>query len=159
MPQGVAMKILENRILPPLVAVFCGFIMWLLAGEVVPVGEIGIIRWIVMLAVIATGSYFSLSGVMAFRSAKTTVNPLKPEAAASLVKSGIYQISRNPMYVGFALFLVSWAIYLGSIWSALGVLIFVLFITRFQILPEERAMISLFGSEFIEYSKSVRRWL
>lgn len=155
---GTRMTILENRIPPPLVAAICGCIMWLVAGGVTPFSEVGVVRAIAVLTVIAVGTFFCLAGAVAFRSARTTVNPLKPESATSLVKSGVYQISRNPMYLGFALFLFAWAIYLGSVWSVFGMMAFVLFITRFQILPEERAMRSLFGREFEAYSKAVRRW-
>lgn len=152
------MKVLENRIPPPLVAAICGCIMWLVAGEITPFGEIGVVQAAAVLIVIAVGTFSCLAGAVAFRSARTTVNPLKPESATSLVKSGVYQISRNPVYLGFALFLFAWAIYLGSVWSVFGMMAFVLFINRFQILPEERAMRSLFGREFEAYSKAVRRW-
>ena len=102
--------------------------------------------------------FFSISGLLAFRAARTTVNPLKPEAASALVQSGVYRVSRNPMYVGFALLLLAWCLYLGSLLSFIGVLSFVFFIDRFQVLPEERAMHSLFGTEFDDYAKKVRRW-
>jgi protein-S-isoprenylcysteine O-methyltransferase Ste14 len=75
------------------------------------------------------------------------------------VCSGIYQVSRNPMYVGLALFLTAWAVYLSSIWACLGVLGFVLYISRFQIAPEERALTKIFGTEFTNYQSKVRRWL
>lgn len=159
MPQGVTMMILENKIPPPIVAVIFGILMWCVSDGLSDPREIGMVRVAAIFLAILVGALFCLSGVMAFRSAKTTVNPLKPESASSLVKSGIYRFSRNPMYVGFALFLVSWAFYLGSNLTMFGVLGFVLFITRYQILPEERAMIALFGDEFKEYSKTVRRWL
>jgi len=153
------MRFLENKIPPPVVALVFGTLMWLISGEVILFDDVGLIRIILMLLSIAAGSFFSLSGVLAFRAAHTTVNPLKPETASSLVKSGIYKVSRNPMYVGFALFLFSWALYLGSFWSIAGVLGFVLYINRFQIIPEERAMTALFGREFEAYKKTVRRWL
>ena len=105
------------------------------------------------------GAFFCLAGVVSFRRAKTTVNPLKPEQASSLVTSGIYRWSRNPMYVGFALFLVAWAAWLASPWTLLGVAGFVLYMNRFQIGPEERALASLFGIDFNHYCASVRRWL
>lgn len=163
LPQGgvygaVTMKVLENRIPPPLVAAICGCIMWLVAGEITPFGEIGVVQAAAVLIVIAVGTFSCLAGAVAFRSARTTVNPLKPASTTSLVKSGVYQISRNPMYLGFALLLFAWAIYLGSLWPVFGVMAFALFITRFQILPEERAMRSLFGREFEECSKAVRHW-
>jgi len=116
-------------------------------------------RVIAASAVALIGVFFCIAGVISFRRAKTTVNPLKPETATSLVTSGIYQVSRNPMYVGFALLLAAWAVYLASPWTTIGVLGFVLYINRFQIVPEERALSTLFSIEFESYKSKIRRWL
>ena len=84
------------------------------------------------------GTLFGLAGVYSFYRARTSVDPHKPEKASSLVTSGVYRITRNPMYVGLAIILGAWAIWLGSLLSMAGVVIFMLYITRFQIIPEER---------------------
>jgi protein-S-isoprenylcysteine O-methyltransferase Ste14 len=97
--------------------------------------------------------------VLSFRRAKTTVNPLKPETSASLVSTGVYSFTRNPMYLGMALVLLAWAAYLASPWALAGPALFALYITRFQIIPEERVLARLFGTSFAEYRKRVRRWL
>lgn len=150
---------LENKIPPPIVAVICAAVMWG-SSIITPSVEIADSVRIVMAAIVASiGAFFCVAGVVSFRRAKTTVNPLKPETASSLVSSGIYQVSRNPMYVGFALFLVALAVYLSSPLELLGVVAFVLYINRFQIHPEERALSALFGSEFDLYKKSVRKWV
>ena len=73
--------------------------------------------------------------------------------------AGIYRVSRNPMYLGFAILLLAWAVFLASPWMLLGVPAFMMFISRFQIQPEERALESLFGEEFRDYKARVRRWL
>ena len=96
---------------------------------------------------------------MSFRRARTTVNPLKPETSAALVSTGVYSFTRNPMYLGMALALFAWAVYLSSVWSLLGPVLFALYITRFQIVPEERVLDGLFGASFAAYKKRVRRWL
>jgi protein-S-isoprenylcysteine O-methyltransferase Ste14 len=98
-------------------------------------------------------------GVLAFRRARTTVNPLAPETASALVATGIYRHSRNPMYVGFALLLLGWALFLGSLVALLAVPAFVLWMNRLQIAPEEAALEQRFGDEFRRYRHSVRRWL
>lgn len=153
------MKILENKVPPPVVALMFGLAMWGLSIGI-PGIEIAVpIRMITAIVALIVGIGFCLLGVLSFRRAKTTVNPLKPETASSLVSSGIYRVSRNPMYVGFALFLTAWAIYLASPWSLIGVLGFVLYMNRFQIVPEERAMAVLFGEAFVIYKSKVRRWL
>jgi len=111
-------------------------------------------------AVLVTiGAAVAIGGVMSFRRARTTVNPLKPETSAALVSTGVYSFTRNPMYLGMALALLAWAVYLSSIWSLLGPLLFALYITRFQIVPEERVLDRLFGASFAAYKARVRRWL
>jgi protein-S-isoprenylcysteine O-methyltransferase Ste14 len=108
---------------------------------------------------VATGLFFSAAGVISFKLAKTTVNPLKPEQASSLVSSGIYQFSRNPMYVGFCFFLVAISLFLNTLWIVLILPAFMLYLSRFQIMPEERALTKIFGDAYIEYQSHVRRWL
>ena len=105
------------------------------------------------------GSAVALAGVFAFRSARTTVNPLDPSAASALVSSGVYRLSRNPMYLGFLLALAGWAVYLSNALAALFLPAFVAYMNRFQIEPEERAMLAKFGPEFTRYMAAVRRWV
>jgi protein-S-isoprenylcysteine O-methyltransferase Ste14 len=107
----------------------------------------------------ASGIFVMLAGVISFRRARTTVNPLKPETATALVTSGVYRYTRNPMYLGMLLLLVGWAVYLSSPVAFIGVLGFWLYIERFQIGPEERALSTLFRGAFSEYASRVRRWL
>jgi len=146
------MNALENKIPPPLVALIITFAMWGLSIAT-PVFEFGFTMKVIAVVFLwLIGSFFCFSGIVSFKKAQTTVNPLKPETASSLVSSGIYQVSRNPMYVGFVFLLLAWA--------ALGVIpVFILFIHRFQIVPEERALTEIFGSEFTSYQSAVRRWL
>jgi protein-S-isoprenylcysteine O-methyltransferase Ste14 len=117
------------------------------------------VRLLAAVALGAIGIAIAIGGVMSFRRAKTTVNPLKPETSAVLVSTGVYSFTRNPMYLGMVSVLFGWAAYLSSIWSLLGPVLFALYITRFQIVPEERALERLFGAPFAEYKKRVRRWL
>jgi protein-S-isoprenylcysteine O-methyltransferase Ste14 len=116
-------------------------------------------RLLVAVVLVAIGAAVAVSGVMSFRRARTTVNPLKPETSAALVSTGVYSFTRNPMYLGMALALFAWAVYLSSVWALLGPVLFALYITRFQIVPEERALDGLFGAPFAAYKKRVRRWL
>jgi protein-S-isoprenylcysteine O-methyltransferase Ste14 len=94
-----------------------------------------------------------------FLKSRTTINPLKPDRASVLVTHGIYRYTRNPMYLSLALLLLSQACVLWS-WAAfIGPIAYVAYITRFQILPEERILESKFGSEYTEYKRRVRRWI
>ncbi|MGB3621229.1 MAG: isoprenylcysteine carboxylmethyltransferase family protein [Ketobacter sp.] len=153
------MKVLENKIPPPLIATVCGLFMWVLSLAT-PAIEITItVRVIAVTLALLTGMMFCLAGVLSFKRAKTTVNPLKPQSASALVDSGVYRITRNPMYVGFALGLLAWSFYLASPWTLTGIFVFIVYMNRFQIEPEERALLSLFGAEYSQYQARARRWL
>ncbi|MGE0032093.1 MAG: isoprenylcysteine carboxylmethyltransferase family protein [Steroidobacteraceae bacterium] len=154
------MRILELRIPPPLVGLIVAGAMWVIASSLPPLLALpASLRLPIAVLLALTGVVIVLSGVVAFRRAQTTVNPLKPETSTSLVSTGIYRITRNPMYLGMLAVLLAWAAYLSSLLALLGPAAFSLYITRFQIIPEERVLQSLFGAAFIEYTQNVRRWL
>jgi protein-S-isoprenylcysteine O-methyltransferase Ste14 len=132
--------------------------MWVVAHLPPIVHLPNMARLLLVVILSAAGIGVAIGGVMSFRRARTTVNPLKPETSAALVSTGVYSYTRNPMYLGMLLVLFAWAVYLSSIWSLLGPLLFALYITRFQILPEERVLAGLFGAAFAAYKKRVRRW-
>lgn len=153
------MQWLEHKIPPPVVGALVGLAMWLVA----PLGpqlELGTnTRHVVAAALFAVALAFDLAGLLAFRASKTTINPLVPERASKLVTGGVYRITRNPMYVGLCFILLAWAVYLAAGLPFLGPLVYVLYITRFQILPEERVLRRLFGEPYVQYTSRVRRWL
>lgn len=153
------MKALETLIPPPVVAlIFAGLMWW--SASLTPIVDMDSSLQIGLISLfMALGAMFSLTGVLTFRKARTTVNPHKPHEASKLVISGIYRMTRNPMYVGLAFVLSAWGVYLGSLVSFAGVLGYVVYIHGLQILPEERALIKLFGEEYREYQSKVRRWL
>ncbi len=105
------------------------------------------------------GLSLSIMGVTQFRIAQTTPNPQALELVSSLVTSGVYQYSRNPMYVGLVLILLGWAFYLSHFLAFVLLPIFILYITRFQIQPEERMMAQKFGKTYQDYLNKVRRWI
>ena len=150
---------LELKI-PPLALVFIAAgIMWLMARSF-PRLQFGFPARTLLAATIAVaGAVIAASGVISFRRAKTTVNPMKPAAASSLVEFGIYSISRNPMYLGFFLLLVGWAIHLSNAAALVALPLFILYMNRFQIKPEEEILAALFGQAFEEYKSRVSRWL
>ena len=110
-------------------------------------------------ALVLAGLLLALVGVLQFRRARTTVNPMSPAKASALVSSGIYRRSRNPMYLGMALLLLGVAAWGSTLAGYLLVLAFCWFLTRFQIIPEERALLAAFGQEFAQYMARVRRWI
>jgi protein-S-isoprenylcysteine O-methyltransferase Ste14 len=116
-------------------------------------------RQVVAMLVAIAGAMIIGLGVVAFSRAKTTVNPMKPDSASSLVVTGIYGVTRNPMYLGLFVILIGWAIFLSNALGFVCPALFILYMNRFQIEPEERALASLFGKDFAAYRLRVRRWL
>ena len=154
-----SMSALERKIPPPLVALFLAILMWLTPALAGSFGISQELRRGVALALFCLGLSIAASGIVAFRRARTTVNPIKVSSASALVSGGIYRFTRNPMYLGLLLQLLAWAIFLSNPLALLWLPVFVSYITLFQIMPEERALTSLFGSEYSAYKQSVRRWL
>lgn len=116
-------------------------------------------RGFAALACCGSGLAIALLGVRAFARARTTVDPRYPDRADTLVVAGVYRMTRNPMYLGMLLLLTGLALYLANA-AALGVvLLFMAYLTRFQIVPEERAMHKRFGASYESYRCAVRRWL
>ena len=153
------MNSLETKVPPPAVVTVVAVAMWG-ASKLAPLFQVpSALRLGAAVAIVLVGIGFSAAGVLAFRRARTTVNPTTPEKATSLVSSGVYRITRNPMYVGLFCVLVAWAVFLSSAWALLGPVAFALYIDRFQIAPEERALTKLFSSEYADYQAKVRRWL
>lgn len=116
-------------------------------------------RAVIGLALLADGIVFAVAGVVAFRRARTTVDPLRPDGASTLVQGGVYRVTRNPMYLGFLFALLGWAFWLANPIAFAGPVLYVLYMNRFQIAPEERTLGGLFGDEYSSYRKRVRRWL
>ena len=153
------MRTLELRIPPPVVALLIAAAMWGIS-LVTPLAEVPArIRLITAIVIALLGVATAISGVVAFRRAKTTLNPLKPETSSSLVTSGIYRLTRNPMYLGLALALLAWTVFLSSAWALPGLPAFALYMNRFHIAPEERVLSDMFGGAYTPYQGKVRRWL
>ena len=153
------MPSLEHRIPPPVVLLLAGFLMWLVDRNV-PVARIDVaLRVPLAVAIALVGMMIALAGLIEFRRARTTIDPLHPDAASSLVSNGVYTFTRNPMYLGMLTILVAWAVYLSNVAALVGLPLFVVYMNRFQIVPEERALESRFGAEFSAYRSRVRRWI
>ena len=149
---------LELKIPPLALVLLFGTLMWLISAySAFTIAS----PWssVFALAFGAVGLAIALAGVVAFRRAKTTVNPLTPEATTTMVTLGIYRFTRNPMYLGVLLALVGWAMYLSNILAFAFLPFFVWYMNHFQILPEERALGAKFPDAFTAYKSSVRRWL
>ena len=153
------MHVLELKVPPVGVVLAMAGLMWFAAGVVPALEFVFPARDLFAVIVAGAGVVTGAMGIASFVRAKTTVNPMKPDSASSLVVSGIYARSRNPMYLGLLLILVGWALYLSNALAFLLLPAFILYMNRFQIEPEERALTALFGQEFVAYKSRVRRWL
>lgn len=153
------MQSLELRIPPLLVVIVFAAAMYGLAHLMPSLSFAFPLAFAFSLVLAAIGMLITLAGAIAFWRHRTTVNPLRPSTASFVVTHGIYRISRNPMYLGFLLVLIAWALQLSNVASALLLPAFIAYITQFQIKPEERALLDKFGAEFAHYVVRVRRWL
>ena len=153
------MRSLENKLPPPLVAVFFACIAWLVSGFGNAWGMSAAIQLFFVIGFFCSGIFIALWALVSFKLSKTSSNPLNPEIATHLVQMGVFRFSRNPMYLGLASVLIAWCFYLGALASFLSVLGFLGFMQYFQILPEERALEKLFGNDYVRYKSRVRRWL
>ena len=150
---------LELKVIPPLAMLISAGLIYATA-QLLPVSMVLLdYRETLTGLLIALGLLVDLSAIAFFFLAKTTVNPFQPEKSSALVTSGIYQITRNPMYIGLVCLLFAWTIWLGSFFGLLVIVLFQQYITRFQIIPEERALRQLFGNDYENYCLQVRRWL
>lgn len=153
------MAALELKIPPVAVTVLFAALMWLAAlltpgnSFSTPTGTV------TALLLIAAAGGVGLSAVASFRRSRTTVNPFTPETSSTLVDTGIYRWSRNPMYLALLLALLGWAAFLGNLLSLVLAGGFVPYMNRFQIGPEEKALEAGFGETFRQYRRQVRRWL
>ena len=148
---------MNNKIPPPIVTFICGTTIYFSKSFFNQFFSYS--NNIISLFLLILGLFVFISAVRSFRKQKTTVNPLEPKQASSLVTSGIFKYSRNPMYLGMLIILLSISFKFNLVGGIVISLSFYLFITKFQILPEEVAMNELFGNEFIDYSKKTRRWI
>ena len=148
---------METKIPPPIVTLVFGLSIYFSRG-IFQLVEIKYSFYFGILLLVL-GFVILISAVRLFRKDKTTVNPLSPEQATKLVTDGIFKYSRNPMYLGMALVLGSIAIFFNLIGGIILVALFCAYITKFQILPEERAMRDLFSDDFDKYTKVTRRWI
>jgi len=150
-----------RRGIPPLVlAGLLAVLMWL-AARAFPQAVLPLPwRGLVCAAAGAAGLAICALGVLPFRRAGTTVDPTRPERASALVTTGVYSMTRNPMYLGMLLVIVAWGLCLANtVGLILAPLVFVLYIDRVQIPREERALAAAFGSDYTGYASRVRRWL
>ena len=153
------MRSLELVIPPPVVLALVGIAMWLIAPYTSRVEVADATRLWASGILAAIGIGIAGAAIVAFRIARTTINPMRPANSTTLIATGIYRLSRNPIYLGDLAVLVAWAVFLAAPWMLAGPVVFMAYIGRFQIAPEERALADRFGEAYRDYRMVVRRWL
>ena len=148
---------MNNKIPPPLVTLFFGCCVYFSKDFFLTINIQALTLLSYVLFLFGFGVLFIAA--RSFKQHNTTINPIKIEAASYLVTSGIFNYSRNPMYLGMVLILLGLTLKFNLIGGLIFTALFILFITNFQIKPEERAMQKMFGEEFLSYKNKVRRWL
>lgn len=144
---------------PPVVVAIVGLLMWAV-NETLVFGNIkSELQQPIALALLVIGLLLMAIAVGYFIAARTTINPLRPSRASSLVTTGLFAISRNPIYLGDLLILAALAVWFGNVLNVALLALFVCYINRFQIIPEERALAQRFGEAYHTYCSRVRRWL
>ena len=153
----IGRQMLDTKIPPPILAIFFGVCIYF-SRDLFPQFSSGYLFY-AGLGCELLAVAINLTAVFSFVRRKTTINPVKPQAATSLVTTGVFARSRNPMYLGLLLFLIGFALQVNIVGGVPLLFLFALYLNRFQILPEERALAEKFGDEFREYSKKVRKWI
>jgi protein-S-isoprenylcysteine O-methyltransferase Ste14 len=144
---------------PPVVAAIAGLLMWAVS-ETLDFGQFkSALQQPIALALLVIGLLLMAVAVGYFIAAGTTINPLRPARTSTLVTTGVFARSRNPIYLGDLLVLAALAVWLGNWLNTVPLVLFVCYINRFQIIPEERALAQLFGEAYHAYCSRVRRWL
>ena len=148
---------MRNKIPPPIISLFFGLCIYFskdyfFSFEYKFLDTLSYISYLMGLCIL-------ILAVNSFKKQNTTVNPIKIENASSLVTSGVFEYSRNPMYLGMAIILFGLALMFNVIGGTLFTLLFAIYITKFQIRPEEEVMERLFGEDFLQYKQNVRMWL
>jgi len=150
---------LETKIPPPVYGLLSAALMWwlnkLFPTFSMPAENLGTLGIMVML----TGFALDLMALKQFTGKHTTVNPLSPGKASTIVVTGLYHYTRNPMYLGLLLVLFGWGLYLSNLVSFIVLPLFVAVLTKMQIQPEERILSDKFGTSYTDYLRQVRRWI
>lgn len=148
---------MNNKIPPPIVTLICGLTIYF-SRTLFPNTQ-GYLSSSIAIILFLLAILILLAAVLSFKKQGTTVNPLEPEKASSLIISGLFKYTRNPMYLAMVFILLSLTSKYNAIGGVVGTTLFVFYISKFQIIPEEQALQRKFGEEFERYKEKTRRWI
>ena len=148
---------MNNKIPPPIIAMVCALGILFSKPFFREYSNVNNSSISILFFLIGIACFFF--AIKLFKKHNTTISPLKPEKATSLIVSGIYMYSRNPMYLGMLFILISTSIRFNIIGGIISISTFIVYITKFQIIPEEEQLKRIFGEKFLNYKKKTRMWL
>jgi protein-S-isoprenylcysteine O-methyltransferase Ste14 len=135
-----------------------GLLMWV-GAKAMPALDFPMPGWLAIAVLFAAGLATGIGAFLQFRKARTTINPMKPQETSALLTDGFYAWSRNPIYVADAILLLAFALLVANALAFVFLVLFIAYLDRFQVRPEERALRARFGDEYERYRSKVRRWL
>ena len=147
------------KVPPPLVMVVHMILVWLVAKLLPNLNYSFPWQRDLVLILGVAGVAIAMVAMGLFRRAKTTTDPLNPTKAESLVTTGVYRFTRNPMYLGLILILLAWIIMKGNPINLVFLTTCMWYLTKYQIKPEEAALRERFGEDYLNYKSQVRRWI
>ena len=148
---------MNNKIPPPIVTLVSGLAIYF-SKNIFP-NHHGLILDVFSILLLICGIIIIRTAFLSFKKHQTTINPLNLTKTSSLVNTGIFKYTRNPMYLGMVFILLSIALKFNLYGGLIVLFFFFSFITKFQIIPEEKAMENLFGEKYKKYKTTTRRWL
>ncbi len=140
---------------PPLLFAACGLTTAYLASFKPSWGQASIAAGILVLLALL----LAIDALLRFKRHKTTLSPITPANSRTLVTSGSYRFSRNPMYLSLLCCLIALALVFVSTWGWLPIGVFVYVMSEYQIKTEEQALADKFGEQYQSYRQKVRRWI
>ena len=150
---------LELKVPPDVVWLLVAALMWFASAATPDLDVTTTLRVAASALFIAGGVALIVAARVGLNRAHTTWRPSEPERTTDLVTDGVFRHSRNPTYLGMLLVLIGWGVVLASPLALALTVVFVLYLNRFQIRPEERTLTTIIVSEYREYASRVRRWL
>ena len=159
MEKRLNLELLKLKV-PPLVQMLVvALVMWL-AARFLDTGETySTWQGLLLIIILAAGMAIVAVAVVTLYKMGTTIDPRNPSLASKLVTVGIFNYSRNPIYLGLLVMLIAWNIHLYSLYASVGLPLFIWLITKLQIIPEEQQMSAKFDIDYFHYCEKVRRWV
>ncbi len=146
--------------IPPVVIFLVPVLIGWMVGRILPSAQIAFPgQFLFAILFLLAGAAILFVAVFGFRRKGTTVDPINPGRASALVTSGIYKITRNPMYLGMALVSFGFSLWFGWLAGLVSVFAAIAYVNEAQIKPEEAALMEIFGAEYEAYTSKVHRWI